>query len=95
LTFDSLSCIFRTVVLKEEQMTEINRYALALEAYTELKPEIELAQQTQPVPALPSLSEVLAEFGTMPNEALFLGVATDGLPVLRLRPAQQMSTRRG
>jgi len=63
-------------------MTEYNRYALMLEAYAELKPEIELSRQAQPVPALPSLSEVLAEFGAMPNEALFLGVATDGLPVL-------------
>jgi len=63
-------------------MTENNRYDLILEAYAELKPEIELAHQTQLVPALPSLSEVLAEFGPMPSEALFLGVAYDGLPVL-------------
>ena len=63
-------------------MTETNRYALMLEAYAELKPEIELTPQLQPVPALPSLSEVLAEYGPMPNEALFLGVASDGLPVL-------------
>jgi hypothetical protein len=34
------------------------------------------------VPALPALSDVLAEFGPMPAEALFLGVASDGLPVL-------------
>lgn len=63
-------------------MTETNRYALMLEAYAELKPEIELTPQAQPVPALPPLSEVLAEFGPMPSEALFLGVASDGLPVL-------------
>ena len=65
-------------------MTEINRYALMLEALAELKPEIDSARQTQskPVPALPRLSEVLTEFGPMPQEALFLGVASDGLPVL-------------
>lgn len=63
-------------------MTEINRYALMLEAYTELKPEIEATRQVSPVPALPTVSEVLAEFGSMPSEALFLGVASDGLPVL-------------
>ncbi len=65
-------------------MTEINRYALMLEALAELKPEIDTARrsQSQPVPALPPLSEVLTEFGPMPQEALFLGVASDGLPVL-------------
>lgn len=63
-------------------MTEFNRYAQMLEAYAELKPEIETARQISPVPALPSLREVLAEFGPMPEEALFLGVASDGLPVL-------------
>ena len=63
-------------------MTDSNRYALMLEAYTELKPEIEATRQISPVPALPSVSEVLAEFGPMPGEALFLGVASDGLPVL-------------
>lgn len=63
-------------------MTEINRYALMLEALAELKPEIDLARRSQPVPGLPPLSEVLTEFGPMPGEALFLGVATDGLPVL-------------
>src|SRR5215216_2322474 len=65
-------------------MTEFNRYALMLEALAELKPEIDAAprSQSQPVPALPPLSEVLTEFGPMPQEALFLGVASDGLPVL-------------
>jgi len=65
-------------------MTEINRYALMLEALNELKPEVdaERARQTQATPALPSLNEVLAEYGPMPSEALFLGVASDELPVL-------------
>lgn len=67
-------------------MTEMNRYALMLEALAELKPEIdaESARQSlsQPVPALPPLSEVLAEFHPMPSEAMFMGVASDGFPVL-------------
>ncbi len=65
-------------------MTEINRYALMLEALAELKPEIDSARRSpsQPVPALPPLSEVLSEFAPMPAEALFLGVASDGLPML-------------
>jgi len=65
-------------------MTEINRYALMMEALAELKPELdaERARQVKPTPALPSLNEVLADYGPMPPEALFLGVASDGLPVL-------------
>jgi hypothetical protein len=61
-------------------MTEINRYALMMEAMAELKPELdtERARQVKPTPALPSLSQVLADFGPMPQEALFLGVASDG-----------------
>ena len=63
-------------------MTNINRYSLMMEALAELKPEIDAARSVKPVPALPPLSEVLTEFGPMPPEALFLGVASDGLPVL-------------
>ena len=65
-------------------MTEINRYSLMLEAMAELKSEIESVRRPQPqaLPDQPPLSEVLAEFGPMPGEALFLGVASDGLPVL-------------
>src|SRR5512137_2765457 len=67
-------------------MTEINRYALMMEALNELKPEIDSARQvgTQPkaAPALPMLGDVLARFSPMPPTALFLGVASDDLPVL-------------
>lgn len=67
-------------------MDEFNRYAMMMEALAELKPEIDAARpsppQAQPKPALPPLSEVLAEYGPMPAEAMFLGVASDGLPVL-------------
>lgn len=59
-----------------------NRYALMMEAYAELKPEIEATRQARPMPAQPTLNQVLAGFGPMPDEALFLGVAMDELPVL-------------
>ena len=63
---------------------EINRYDLMMEALNELKQEsgTKQARQVEPAPALPSLNEVLSEYGPMPQEALFLGVAEDDLPVL-------------
>jgi AAA domain-containing protein len=36
----------------------------------------------QPVPAASSLEKVLAEIGPLPRQALFIGIASDGLPVL-------------
>ena len=66
-------------------MDEFNRYTLMMEAMAELKPEIDAARSTQnkqPTPTLPSLGEVLTELGPMPMEGMFLGVASDGLPVL-------------
>ena len=63
-------------------MKDINRYDLLLEAFTELQPEIDSARRLTPVLAQPPLSDVLEEFGPMPSEALFLGVASDGLPML-------------
>jgi hypothetical protein len=63
-------------------MTEINRYALMMEALNEVKSEMDSARRTKATPTLPSLNEVLAEYGQMPQEALFLGVASDELPVL-------------
>jgi hypothetical protein len=38
--------------------------------------------QADPKPALPSLGKALADFSSLPSEALFLGLAADGLPVL-------------
>ena len=65
-------------------MTEINRYELMMEALNELKSEMDTTRQNQvkATPARPSLNEVLAEYGHMPHGALFLGVASDELPVL-------------
>jgi hypothetical protein len=59
-----------------------NRYALMIDAFTEVKAEMETVHQTKPLPVQPALSQVLADFGSMPDEALFLGVASDELPVL-------------
>lgn len=62
-------------------MKTTNRYPLLIEALTELAPEIRAA-----LPArrrqTPALSEVLASQGPLPDEALFLGMAGDGMPVL-------------
>lgn len=62
-------------------MTTNRQFSLALQALAELKGETS-TPQPQPVPATPTLSTVLAEMGPLPREALFLGVAADGLPVL-------------
>jgi MoxR-like ATPase len=61
-----------------------DRYSLMMDAYTELKPELDTTRPSKPAsaPAAPVLSQVLAGFGPMPDEALFLGVASDELPVL-------------
>jgi hypothetical protein len=61
---------------------DTERYALMMDAYTELQPEIETARQKKQISVMPALGEVLSDFGPMPDEALFLGVASDELPVL-------------
>jgi len=62
-------------------MTTTRQFSLALDALVELK-QYAAAPLSKPVPAAPSLDKVLAEIGSLPREALFLGVASDGLPVL-------------
>jgi len=69
-------------------------FSLMLEAMAELQPEIEAARaarpdspapaadQARPEPADPSLADSLSELGPLPREALLLGLAPDGLPVL-------------
>lgn len=51
---------------------------LFLEAWDELQPEIALQKITH----RPAMDEMLKEWGPMPPEALVLGKAQDGLPVL-------------
>ena len=59
----------------------LRSFSLMLEAMAELQPEIEAALP-KPVPVAPSLADSLSELGPLPREALLLGLASDGLPVL-------------
>jgi hypothetical protein len=54
------------------------QFSTALQAVTELKTD----SSAKPIGMPPALSDVLAEIGPLPLEALFLGVASDHLPVL-------------
>ncbi|HKG55507.1 MAG TPA: hypothetical protein VKB04_14690 [Anaerolineales bacterium] len=58
------------------------QFSMSLQALTELKTDTSTPPSKPIPPAAPALSDVLAEIGSLPTEALFLGVATDGLPVL-------------
>lgn len=62
-------------------MTETDRYSMMIDALAELTPEIQ-ARQPLPRAAVPALGDVLKKHPSLPREALFLGVATDGFPVL-------------
>src|SRR5689334_15619740 len=62
-------------------MDETNRFNLMMETLGEITEE-KRAQQTAAVPALRTLNTVLSEAGALPHEALFLGMAHDGLPIL-------------
>ena len=59
------------------------QFSLALQALTELKTETSNASDSaKPVTSTPALSDVLAALSPLPAEALFLGTASDNLPVL-------------
>ena len=58
-----------------------NRFALTFETMAELIPEIRAANANAAL-ALPNLTSILQEYTPLPPEALFLGIANDGLPVL-------------
>ena len=63
-------------------MTTNRRFSLALQALTDLATENK-GSDSKPSPGVaPALSDVLANIGALPAEALFLGIAFDGLPVL-------------
>ena len=64
-------------------MTTTRQFSLALEALLGLKEDVASPSlRAKQVGAAPTLHGVLAEIGALPREALFLGVALDGLPVL-------------
>ncbi len=58
------------------------RFDLVIQALTELEPEIRALPRQEVLPAAPALDDVLADLGPLPREALFLGMAEDGLPML-------------
>jgi len=64
-------------------MTFSDSFSLALRAFLELQPELEQAgRPAVSFPVQPSLRDVLEQFTPLPADALFIGVAEDGLPVL-------------
>jgi hypothetical protein len=63
-------------------MTTNRQFSLALEALAELKLQTDHPSQAQPTASPSNRSGVLAGIGPLPREALFLGIASDGLPVL-------------
>src|SRR6185436_20666174 len=64
-------------------MATNRQFSLALEALLELNADVvSPSLRPKPVVAAPTLEGVLSEIGSLPREALFLGMALDGLPVL-------------
>lgn len=72
-------------------MNDVNRFDLMIEALAEIIQEDKSRKgpvpspespPAAPKPALPTLRTVLTDLSPLPREALFLGVAGDGLPVL-------------
>jgi hypothetical protein len=62
-------------------MVTNRQFSLTLEASNEPSQNA-AAPLSKPISAAPTLSRVLLEIGSLPREALFMGVALDGLPVL-------------
>jgi len=62
-------------------MNPSNRFSLTLHTLAKLAAANNRIQPS-PLPALPALNSVLTEFAPLPGTALFLGLATDGLPIL-------------
>ncbi|HET9911851.1 MAG TPA: FtsK/SpoIIIE domain-containing protein [Anaerolineales bacterium] len=63
-------------------MTTNRRFSSTLQALPELKIETSASPSEPTVGPVETLSDVLAGIGSIPPEALFLGIASDGLPVL-------------
>jgi hypothetical protein len=64
-------------------VTNNRQFSQALQALTELKSETSAPPPAgEPVAVPPTLDAVLAKIGPVPSEALLMGVASDGLPVL-------------
>ena len=63
-------------------MAPNRRFSLALDSLSELNLESNLNHQPERKTDSSNLNEVLAALGPLPRQALFLGIAADGLPVL-------------
>ncbi len=65
-------------------MTPNRQFSLAQEVLSNLKLGSNSTgpDRNQPVPSASSMEQVLSQVGPLPRQALFLGMATDGLPVL-------------
>ena len=62
-------------------MDEMKRNEFVMQVLTGLTPDIRTARPA-PRTLAPALGDVLPQFLPLPGEAIFLGVASDGLPVL-------------
>lgn len=62
-------------------MNHPNHFSITLQPLPKLVKEKNSLRST-PLPSLPSLNSVLTEFAPLPSSSLFLGLATDGLPIL-------------
>jgi hypothetical protein len=62
-------------------MNKTNHFSLMIDALAELAEE-EQAHHTPQAAGLPALRSVIANASPLPREAIFLGLAEDGLPVL-------------
>jgi hypothetical protein len=63
-------------------MTTNRQFSLALEALAELKLQADPTARTQSTAPASNRGGTLTGIGPLPREALFLGIAADGLPVL-------------
>ena len=63
-------------------MTTHRQFSSSLPGLTELKSDPSTSAPQPTAAPAPALSAVLAELGSIPTEAVLLGVASDGLPVL-------------
>ena len=62
-------------------ITPTNRFEIIYQALQELQPEI-AALRSRSETLMPSLMQVFDDLGPLPPESLFLGIASDELPVL-------------
>jgi hypothetical protein len=63
-------------------MTTNRKYSLDLLARLKLGGNLSDSDPDKSAVVVPSLEQVLSEIGSLPHQALFIGIAADGLPVL-------------